>query len=223
MNGLTQVLLAWVGAYLLGSIPSGLFWGWVLKHIDVRRHGSGRTGGTNVWRSAGAVPALLTAVCDMLKGAAAVWIAQALGGGPWVVAVAGALAVVGHNYSVYLKFRGGAGTGTSLGVAGALWSGGLPLLVGLVVIVALLVGHASMGSIIAALALPVIFMARGEVAYAVGFGLPAMALTLWALRPNIRRLYRGEERFLPIYLKKPPLIRLSRHPAVERRRSGATE
>ena len=62
-----RILLGWCGAYVLGSIPSGLVWSWIAKHIDVRKHGSGRTGGTNVWRSAGFFPALLTALSDILK------------------------------------------------------------------------------------------------------------------------------------------------------------
>ncbi len=206
-------LIAGVAAYLLGSIPSGLLLSRALKHIDVRQHGSGRTGGGNVWRTAGAVPALLTVVCDGLKGAAAIWVAHALGIGSWGMALAGAAAVIGHNYSLYLKFKGGAGTMISIGIAAVLWAGSLPILAGAGVLVALLVGHSSVASILIAVSLPVIFGLRGNDAYALGFGIPAMALTLWALRPNIERLLKGKERFLPMYLKKPPLIRLCRHPS----------
>lgn len=206
-----------LGAYLLGSLPAGLLWAWLLSHIDVRQHGSGRTGGTNVWRSAGFVPALLTALCDGLKGAAAVWLAQALGLELWAVALAGALAVVGHNYSCFLGFRGGAGTATSIGAAAALWPPAFLLLVGLGVLVGLLVGHSSVASILIAVALPALFGVSGMPVYAVSFGAPVMLFTLWALRPNVARLVRRQERFLPIYFNKPPLICLSRHPA--RRRS----
>ena len=207
-----KLVLALVGAYLLGSAPMGLFWVWVFKGIDVRRTGSGRTGGANVWRSANFGAAFLTAVTDGLKGAAAIWLAHALGLTPWGVGLAGALAVVGHNYSLFLKFHGGAGTMVSLGVAAALWVSSLPLLAVAGIIIGLLVGHSSVASILIAVLLPVIFWVRGETPYPVAFGLPAMALTLWALRPNIQRLLKGRERFLPMYLKKPPLIRLSRHP-----------
>lgn len=209
---MTTVLTA-LGAYLLGSLPAGLFWGWVFKHIDVRRYGSGRTGGTNVWRTVGFLPALLTALSDGLKGAAAIWLARALGAGTWLVALAGTLAVLGHNYSCFLGFRGGAGTATSVGVAAVLWMPALPILVGLGVLVGVLVGHASMASISVALALPVLFALGRMPVLALVFGLPTMLLTLWALRPNIHRLLHREERFLPIFVNKPPLIRLSRHPA----------
>jgi len=212
-----KMVLAWVVAYVLGSIPSGIFWGWVTRHIDVRQHGSGRTGGTNVWRAVGFGPALLTAISDGIKGACGVWLAQALGLEAWGLAIAGTLAVVGHNYSIFLKFRGGAGTATSVGVVCALWGWwGVLTLVVVLVSVALLVGHASVGSIVLAILLPVVFLLRGEVAYAIGFGLLTMLLTLWALRPNIQRIWKREERFLPIYAEKPPLICISRHPAVKK-------
>ncbi len=214
-----QLLGGWIGGYILGSLPTGLGWAWLLKRIDVRQHGSGRTGGTNVWRNAGFVAALLTALTDGLKGAAAIWLARFLGLDPWGVAIAGAFAVLGHNYSLFLKFHGGAGTATSVGAASALWLPALPWLLGLGVLAGLLVGHASVASILVALALPVIFLLHGAPAHAVGFGLPTMLLTLWALRPNIIRLAHRAERFLPIYCKKPPLIRLSQHPAARRGRS----
>jgi len=208
-----KLLMAWAGGYLLGSIPPGIFWARVIKHIDVRDHGSGRTGGSNVWRSAGFLAAFLTSACDALKGAAAIWVARALGLDPWAIAIAGALSIVGHNYSIYLGFKGGAGTMTSVGVAAALWPWTLPMLVGGGLIAVLLVGHTSVSSILVAIALPIIFTARGDIPSAVGFGIITMALTLWSLRPNIKRLLKREERFIPLYWEKPPLIRISRHPA----------
>jgi glycerol-3-phosphate acyltransferase PlsY len=210
---MVKALFVWFGAYIIGSVPFGMLWAFLMKHIDVRAYGSGRTGGTNVWRSAGFPAALLTAVFDGLKGALAIGLAHITGLSMWSVAVAGTMAVLGHNYSVFLRFRGGAGTGTSVGVLSAMWVIGLPILIGAGVAAGLLVGHASVASILIALLLPVVFLIRGDWAYALGFGLPTMLLTLWALRPNIQRLLRREERFLPIFLKKPPLIKLSRHPS----------
>ncbi len=205
--------LAWITAYILGSIPTGMGWTWLFKKIDIRKFGSGRTGGTNVWRTAGFIPALLTALTDGLKGAAAVWVARWLGLDAWGIAVAGTLAVLGHNYSVFLKFHGGAGTATSIGVADALSPGMFSILTLAGSAMMALVGHASVGSILVAVLLPVAFFLRGETANAVACGLPTMLLTVWALRPNIQRLLQGQERFLPIYTNKPPLVCLSRHPA----------
>jgi len=210
---MTDWIMAWAGAYLLGSMPCGLIWAKLLKHIDVRKQGSGRTGGANVWRSAGFPAALLTAISDALKGAAAIWLARGLGISPLGIAAAGALSIVGHNYSIFLGFRGGAGTATSIGAAAALWPATLPILIASGTGIALLVGHTSVASILIAILLPTLFSIHGDPAAAAGFGIPVMLLTLWALRPNIRRLLNQEERFLPIYLEKPPLVRLSRHPA----------
>ena len=208
-----KLILGWCGAYLLGSIPSGIAWSWLAKRIDVREHGSGRTGGTNVWRSAGFWPAFATAISDILKGVAAIWLARGLGLTGWWLALAGTLAVVGHNHSIFLGFRGGAGTGTSAGVAIALWWPSLLILVITAVIIGLLTGHASTASITVAIMLPVILGLHGELPNALAFGLLTMVLTLWALRPNIERLIKREERFLPIYAEKAPPICISRHPS----------
>jgi glycerol-3-phosphate acyltransferase PlsY len=206
-------VIGWAGAYLLGSIPAGMIWGWIARRIDIRQHGSGRTGGTNVWRSVGFIPALLTAITDGLKGAAAFWLAQTMELSMAAIAIACVLAVVGHNYSLFLGFRGGAGTATTVGLAAALWFPFLPTLVIVGVIAGLLVGHASVASITVAVLLPLIFVVRGELLNALLLGVPVMVLTLWALRPNIQRLRDRAERFLPIFEHKPPLICLSNHPA----------
>lgn len=209
---LTNLVFAALGGFLLGSLPAGLLWGWVFRQIDVRRHGTGRTGGTNVWRTAGFIPAVLTALSDGLKGAMAIWWAERLDVSVWGLALAGVCAVLGHNHSVFLGFRGGAGTATSIGAAAALWFPALPILVMTLVSVGLLVGHASVASIAVALCLPLLFSLLGRPSLALGYGAPVMLLTFWALRPNIRRLLRREESFLPIFRDRLPLVCLSRHP-----------
>ncbi len=213
-----KTVLAWVMAYLIGSIPAGLFWAWVTKKVDVRQHGSGRTGGGNVWRTAGFGAAVLTVLSDALKGAAAIFVARAMGLSAWAMALAGTLAVVGHNHSIFLKFHGGAGTMTSLGVIAAYsWTGVLAVFVVPALLIVWLVGHTSVASIYIALVMPLFFALRGDLPTALAFALPTMALTLWSLRPNIRRLYRREERFIQPYKKNPPPICISRHPAKEKR------
>ncbi len=218
-----NTIIALLIAYLLGSLPMGVWWASLLKRVDVRLYGSGRTGTANVWRSAGASAAVLTALTDGLKGASAIWAAQAMHVSRWGVALAGLMAIVGHIYSVFLKFHGGAGTMTSVGVAAALWGVSLPVLLGTGIAAALLVGHTSVASILIAILLPVIFFARGENETAWLFGLPTMLLTLWSLRPNIQRLIKREERFLPMFREKPPLLRISRHPAQRRNQRHETK
>ncbi|HET6370588.1 MAG TPA: glycerol-3-phosphate 1-O-acyltransferase PlsY, partial [Nitrospiria bacterium] len=103
--------------YLLGSIPCGLLVALGVKGIDPRRSGSGNIGATNVLRTAGKKEGLLTLLGDLGKGYLAVFLALkfAQGGEVWVLA-AGLSAVLGHLYSIFLRFRGGKGVATSLGV-----------------------------------------------------------------------------------------------------------
>ncbi|MFN0107923.1 MAG: glycerol-3-phosphate 1-O-acyltransferase PlsY [Blastocatellia bacterium] len=105
--------------YLLGSIPFGFLIVKIASGSDIRETGSGGTGATNVTRKAGKGAGVVTLALDALKGLAAVWVAQWLtdeAGTSWVVAGAGALAVVGHCFPVWLKFKAGKGVATGLGV-----------------------------------------------------------------------------------------------------------
>lgn len=111
-----NVFLSTVFAYLLGSIPTAYLLGRLLRKIDIRETGSGNVGGMNVYRTAGILPGLLTVLIDIGKGALAVTAALNWSGEPLAVFVAGLLVVFGHNYSVFLKFKGGKGLATSLGV-----------------------------------------------------------------------------------------------------------
>ncbi|HIP87495.1 MAG TPA: glycerol-3-phosphate 1-O-acyltransferase [Anaerolineales bacterium] len=193
-----QWIVVLLTGYLLGSIPVGYLVVRWLHGIDVREVGSGRTGGTNVLRAAGWGAAVLTGVGDGLKGLAAVLFARQLGGSPLLVALAGVAAVVGHNYSAFLGFRGGAGTMASIGGATGLWPWSLPISLLALLPTALITRRASLGSITVAFVLPFLFIGRavlglGPWAYVV-HGVLTSALTLWSLRPNIRRLLHGEER-----------------------------
>ena len=99
----------------MGSFPSGVITGRLLTGRDPRHHGSGHTGGSNVYRLGGLMPFLLTGAGDVCKGALAVWIAGRFWEAPWAVPLAGAAAIAGHCWSIWLGFRGGMGVGTSLG------------------------------------------------------------------------------------------------------------
>jgi glycerol-3-phosphate acyltransferase PlsY len=191
-------ILALLISYLLGSIPVGLLLVRASTGKDIREVGSGRIGGTNALRAGGPWIALLTGFGDVLKGFLAVLVGHALVGTPIFEALAGVLAVVGHNYSVFIGFHGGAGTAATLGGAIALWpwNGPAMLVVGTAVIA--LSRYASMGSITVAILLPALYALRAGLGSApwghLIHGLGTMALTLWALRPNIQRLLEGCER-----------------------------
>mgnify|MGYP000194439551 FL=1 len=196
-------VLAAVMGYLLGAVPVGYLVVWLFKREDVRRHGSGRTGGTNVYRAAGIGAAILTGVGDVLKGTLAVLLARWLVGTAAAEILAGLAAVIGHNWSVFLGWRGGARTGTNLGVVAA-FSPLVALALGVILLLAIrIVRYASVASIIVAVLVPVIFLILAFVyppfshygPYAL-YGLLSAAVVIFALRPNIARLREGTERRL---------------------------
>ncbi|MCP5098875.1 MAG: glycerol-3-phosphate acyltransferase [Chloroflexi bacterium] len=204
-------LLAGLIGYLSGSIPFGFIYVKLFKGIDIRDVGSGRTGGTNSLRAAGLGVGLLTSFSDVFKGTGAVLLVRFLFAPsvdtvimPWVVIVAGIFSVVGHNWSVFLKFRGGAGTGPNVGWGTGVWWPMLPI--GIVVMVGLLVGvgMASVASMAMAAVIPITFLILylagvapydSTLAYFIG-GLISATIVVWALRPNIKRLFNGTERIV---------------------------
>ena len=184
-------------AYLLGSIPSGYLAGRWLAGIDIREHGSGSTGATNVLRHVGKTPALIVFLVDVFKGSAAVLVAKQLLGGDahgWLVA-AGLLALAGHIWPIWLKGKGGKAVATGLGMLlGLLPAVGLASL-GLFLLVLSFSRIVSLSSVVAALALPVLIWIAGysqTTAY-MGLGVLAALLVVWRHRGNIKRLLAGTE------------------------------
>ena len=183
--------------YLMGSIPVGYLVVKLVKGTDVRQHGSGRSGGTNVWRAAGPWLAILTTVGDFLKGMCAVLIARAVLGNSIGEVLVGVAAVVGHNWSIFLGWKGGAGTATNLGVISALyWPVALALTV-IALLIAFVLRYASVASLVVAILAPIIFLglalfAHRPLPHAL-YGLLAGAIVTLALRRNIVRLLNGTE------------------------------
>ncbi len=202
------ILIVAVLGYLIGSIPMGYVVIRLLRGQDIRQHGSGRTGGTNALRAGGGWAALLTVMGDILKGYAAVALARLLVGpavlatslGALASAVAGLTAVVGHNWSVYLGFKGGAGTSPNVGAAIAFWPvSGLYLVPMIPVLGLVVIGYASVTSMVIAGVILVTFLVRAALQadpnwWYVAYAAAAAAAVVWALRPNIQRLREGTER-----------------------------
>lgn len=205
---LLNILLAALLGYLLGSIPFGFLFVRAVKGVDLRSVGSGRTGGTNSFRAAGVGVGLATFLMDVVKGAAAVWLARWLFGSrlpaellPWAEGFAGAAAVFGHNWSIFLKFKGGAGTGPNVGWATAIW---WPMILITFIFggpTFYFSGMASAASLAVAFVIPMAFAAR----YLMGLdptpaytwaGLITALIVTYALLPNIRRIIAGEERLV---------------------------
>ena len=204
-----QITLVLFGAYLIGSIPFGFILVKLIKGADIRTIQSGRTGTTNTLRAVGFVPALLTFLFDVAKGAVPVIIAKDLPafGNPWLLILIPLLVIVGNNYSIFmfkrdeegkLRYGGGAGGAACLGGAVGFWwpSGVIIILVG--VLIYYFVGYASVGTMWVALGSSLIFTYRalfmGTPWAFVVFGLIAEGLLLISLRPNIQRLLDGTER-----------------------------
>ena len=191
-----KIILAAVIGYLLGCIPTGVLVAKIYGVQDIRTLGSGNSGTTNVLRNLGWLPSVLTLVGDCLKGYVACLIGRQLGGDVGMLA-GGLCAIVGHDFPVFMGFRGGKGIATSLGLIIAInpWLA-LALLAVQIVAVAL-TRYMSIASLITTVAFPVlvIFTERGRENYPLFLGAAciASALSLFGHRGNIQRLIRGEE------------------------------
>ena len=191
-------------AYLLGSIPFGFLLVRLSVGDDVRETGSGGTGATNVTRRAGQRLGILTLLLDLLKGTAAVLVARALLGAgeaaEWWACAAGAAAVLGHVFPVWLKFRGGKGVATGLGIFLVLAPLATLCAILLFVVVVWLWRYVSLGSMLAALVLPIAVWSLGALGVSDRPRRPILVLSILGAalivlmhRANVGRLRRGEE------------------------------
>jgi glycerol-3-phosphate acyltransferase PlsY len=203
-------------AYLIGSIPSAIWVGRKFYGIDVREHGSGNAGATNVFRVLGKGPGTVVLLMDIIKGFLSVILAYQMGyyfaepgtqssqmTGFFPVAF-GVLSVVGHMLPIFAKFKGGKGVATLFGVIIALDPrvAGLALLV--FVVVNIVTGYVSVGSLMAGLSIPVLFLqvfGYRDVSLIV-FSVSVGILIVYTHRKNIRRLMAGEETKSRILVRK---------------------
>ena len=176
--------------YLLGSIPFGLLLTRLAGKGDIRQVGSGNIGATNVLRTGSKALAAATLILDALKGTAAVWLAQRFLPGGELYAAAGAM--IGHLYPVWLKFRGGKGVATFLGVLAVLFPAGAAIYAFIWIGLLLLARISSVAGISAAASAPISAWLSGETAI-----VPALAgfavLVIWKHKANIARLRAGTE------------------------------
>ena len=187
-------LLLGVGAsYLVGSIPFGIFFSKWFRGIDPRQHGSRNIGFTNVFRTAGWLPGVLTLTGDMGKGLLSVVIAQKVMETPLGALVVGGAVVLGHNHSFFLKLKGGKGVATAFGVLlGLDYRMGLILLTVWIAIVAIS-RISSLGAISSFILLPfMVWWLKAEMKYIL-FGLVLSMMVLLRHRSNMVRLWHGEE------------------------------
>lgn len=188
-----EYLLVILGSYLVGSIPNGLIIGKTLYNVDLRQFGSKNIGATNAYRTLGLRPALMVFVTDALKGVLGVLIGQYIGETSIAQLLGGIAAIIGHNWSVFLGFKGGRGVATGLGVI-AVISPKVTLIVFVVwAIIVYFTRYVSLASIVAAALVPItmwLLNARQEFLY---FGIVAALFVIIRHRPNIERLLNGTE------------------------------
>lgn len=203
-------IIVGVIAYLLGSISFSVIFTKKLAGFDVREKGSGNAGSTNVLRTAGKKPAILTLVCDILKGVVSVLIALLVGKitnceiaqAAMLIQIAGICVVIGHTFPIFFGFKGGKGVATALGVLLVTnWQIGLICLVFALVLMAL-TRIVALGSIAAAILFPVLCFfitnnylvgdASTRMSYLV-FGIIMAAIVIFNHRSNIQRMALGKE------------------------------
>lgn len=188
-------------AYLFGSIPFAFIIGKIFGKVDIRKVGSGNPGATNVFRTVGKTAGIFTFIADGLKGFIPVYFAIMVNSSfSYSLAVAAA-AILGHMFTVFLKFKGGKGVATGCGAFLALMP--LPTVIAFVVfaVIFILSGYVALGSICAALALPLAAYFSGYGMEVIVFSFAAAMLIIYKHRTNIKRLRQGTENKFKIFRK----------------------
>ena len=188
-----QILTVILLAYVLGSIPFGLIIARIFN-LDIRKHGSGNIGATNVFRTLGPVAGVIVFTLDLLKGTLPVYLAVQITADPWLIILAGLAAVLGHTYSIFMKFKGGRGVATGLGIllgiAPEIFVGAL--IMGLLII--LISRYVSLASIcMPPLVTLALILLNKPLPYTIIAGLITVLIIVRHI-PNIKRLVNGTER-----------------------------
>lgn len=192
-------------SYLIGSIPTSIFAGRILRGIDIRDYGSGNAGATNTARVLGFRAGLVVGLIDVIKGFSptfffAWWFSDQVGISADILQILCGLAVIlGHIFTVFASFRGGKGVNTALGVF--LGLAPLPTLIAFAVwlVLFLSTGYVSLGSIVAPFAVPLMIIVQGRLfgwgisPSILGFSLVTWLIIVWTHRSNIGRLLKGQE------------------------------
>ena len=205
-----MLIIGIILSYLIGAIPTAYIFGKMLKGIDIRKHGSGNVGATNVFRILGIGSGIAVLLLDICKGIIAVLVVPDLLGLAKVVhrVVLAVVVVCGHNWTVFLKFKGGKGIATSLGVLIGLTikiSVIRPVLLGVVLIwltCFLITRIISLSSIVATTCLPIIMVLTNQEFPIVCLGIMFCLFVVLRHRANIRRLFAGQEPRVPLSFRE---------------------
>ena len=186
-------LLMSVLSYLVGSIPSGLILGKLFWHTDLRKYGSHNIGATNAWRTLGKVPGIIVFLADSLKGQAGVLLGLSLVGTPLAAVIGGLLAIVGHSFSLFLRFHGGKGVATSLGVLTMLMGNVTLIVFALWFTIVYMTRYVSLGSVVAGVITPILAALFAYPMEYIVFTVIAAFLVIVRHHENIKRLMDGTE------------------------------
>ncbi len=186
-------LFVLAASYLLGSVPNGLIFGKLLWQTDLRKYGSRNIGATNAWRVLGKGPGVFIFLLDFLKGYLSVRLAMVILGTPLSMVLAGILAIVGHSCSLFLGFKGGKGVATGLGVISMLMPDITVIVFAVWLFIVYRTRYVSLGSIVAAVLVPVLAILFSYPAVYIAFGLLAALFITVRHRANIERLRNGTE------------------------------
>lgn len=191
--GILHFVLGFVLGHLCGSIPSGLWIVQALHGIDIRNYGSKNIGTTNVFRTVGPKTAVMVLIADALKGIVAVWLVSTYFHNPVLDVVTALGALLGHNYSVFLGFKGGKGVATALGLLVFLMPMVAPCSFGVWLVLVLATRYVSLGSIVAAIVTPFLaWYMEYPLAYVIFSAIAAFFVVL-RHKENIQRLLSGTE------------------------------
>ena len=186
-------ILVAVFSYIIGSIPSGLILGRLFWHTDLRAHGSRNIGATNAWRTLGKGAGIAVFIADCIKGQAGVLLGLSLPGTPIAAVIGGLFAIIGHSFSLFLRFHGGKGVATSLGVLTILMGNVTFLVFAIWLIIVYKTRYVSLGSVTAAVLTPILAAAFGYPMEYILLAMLASTLVILRHRENINRLIRGTE------------------------------
>ena len=187
------LFLACVASYLIGSIPNGLIFGKLFWGVDLREHGSHNIGATNAWRTLGKGPGFLIFFLDFLKGVCGVYLGSLTDSSPASLVLGGLMAIVGHSCSLFLRFKGGKGVATGLGVIAMLMPKTTILIFLLWFLLVYFTGYVSLGSVVAASFVPFLAWWGHEPEAYIVFGITAAIFVIYRHKTNIQRLLAGTE------------------------------
>ena len=201
MDAAWRIAASLAAAFVAGSIPFAVIISRLFFHQDIRDHGSGNPGATNVLRTFGPAAGFAVFALDILKGAVGVYVARLLvpvawtaDGRDWLMIAAAMAAIAGHSFSPFIGFKGGKGVATAAGAISIIIPGAFLVMFITFAIVLAITRMVSLGSIVLAFEFPILaIILYGDRTPIVLFGFAAGALVLWRHHANLKRIFLGEE------------------------------